>query len=65
MRKTIVHYGIRVTWSDGEKEWLDDIPDFKDIENYLDVLEEEENLWNALAALVVNVTNIIPLMKFQ
>ena len=44
MRKTIVHYGNRVTWSDGEKEGLDDIPDFKDIENYLDVLEEEENL---------------------
>ena len=44
MTKTIVHYGIRVTWSDGEKQWLDDIPDFKDIENYLDVLEEEENL---------------------
>ena len=44
MTKTIVHYGIRVTWSDGEKEWLGDIPDFKDIENYLDVLEEEENL---------------------
>ena len=44
MTKTIVHYGIRVTWSDGEKERLDDIPDFKDIENYLDVLEEEENL---------------------
>tara|TARA_B100000945_G_C20372000_1_gene592627 strand:- start:167 stop:325 length:159 start_codon:yes stop_codon:yes gene_type:complete len=37
----IVHYGIRVTWLNGEQEWLDDIPDFKDIENYLDALQEE------------------------
>ena len=43
MKRTIDHYGIRITWSDGEKEWLDDIPVFKDFENYLDVLEEEEN----------------------
>tara|TARA_Y100001951_G_C11032025_1_gene125516 strand:- start:201 stop:362 length:162 start_codon:yes stop_codon:yes gene_type:complete len=41
--KTIKHWTIKVTWSDGEEEFLDDIPYFKNVEYYLDQLEEEIN----------------------
>ena len=41
--KRIVHWTIKVTWSDGEKEFLDDIPSFRNVENYLDQLEKEKN----------------------
>jgi len=41
--KKIIHWGICVTWSDGEKEWLDYIPSSRDIENYLDSLEHDRN----------------------
>tara|TARA_R100000734_G_C3252194_1_gene53394 strand:+ start:202 stop:345 length:144 start_codon:yes stop_codon:yes gene_type:complete len=39
--KRIVHWTIKVTWSDGEEEFLNDIPRNDGIENYLDKLEEE------------------------
>jgi len=43
----IVHWTIKVTWKDEMnnkyEEYLDDIPCFKDIENYLDELEAEAN----------------------
>ena len=42
-KKEIVHWTIRITWSDGEKEWLDDIPYIKGVENYLDKLETKTN----------------------
>ena len=41
--RTIEHYTIKITWSDGEEEFLYDIPYLKDVENYLESLEEEEN----------------------
>ena len=41
--RTIKHWTIKVTWSDGEEEFLYDIPYFKNVENYLYELEEEEN----------------------
>lgn len=43
MSEKIKHWGIRITWSNGEKEWLDYIPPSKTIENYLDSLEKEKN----------------------
>jgi len=44
--RTIDHWTIQVTWSDGEKEFLDHIPESNHIESYLDALQEErsENL---------------------
>lgn len=45
--KRIVHWTIKVTWKDEMnnryEEYLDDIPPFKDIENYLDELEVDRN----------------------
>ena len=41
--KTIIHWTIQITWSDDKKEYLDNIPYFKNVENYLDKLEEVEN----------------------
>ena len=45
--KRIVHWTIKVTWKDEMnnryEEYLDDIPPFKDIENYLDELEADRN----------------------
>ena len=40
---SIEHYAIKVTWSDGKEEFLDDIPYNKSMEYYLDCLEEERN----------------------
>ena len=40
--KTIKHWTIKVTWSDGKEEFLDNIPYFKNVENYLDKLEKME-----------------------
>ena len=52
----IVHWTIKVTWEDTSKlksgsiekpymreEYLEDIPQFKDVENYLDELEADRN----------------------
>ena len=41
--RTIEHWTIKVTWSDGQEEFLDYIPHNDGIENYLNQLEEEEN----------------------
>jgi len=41
--KTIDHWTIQITWSDGEKEFLDYIPESPLIEIYLDVLEKKRN----------------------
>jgi len=41
--KKIEHWTIQVTWSDGEKEFLNHIPYCAVIENYLDEYEKEEN----------------------
>ena len=41
--KTIEHWTIKVTWSDGKEEFLDHIPYCAVIDNYLDELEKEEN----------------------
>lgn len=42
MSRTIDHWTIKVTWSDGEEEFLDDIPNINAIEKYLD---EYENIY--------------------
>jgi len=44
--RTIDHWTVQVTWSDGEKELLDYVPESKNIDYYLDNLQEErsENL---------------------
>jgi len=39
--RTIKHWTIKVTWSDGKEEFLNDIPYFKNVEYYLDQLQEE------------------------
>ena len=41
--KTIDHWTIQVTWSDGKKEYLNNIPHFRNVEHYLDKVEEVEN----------------------
>ena len=44
MKKTnITGYDIRITWNNGDKEWLSELEDyyFKDVDNYLDSIEEE------------------------
>ena len=44
MKKTnITGHDIRITWNNGDKEWLSDLEDyyFKDVDNYLDSIEEE------------------------
>ena len=41
--RRIEHWTIKVTWSDGEEEFLDYIPHNDGIENYLNQLEEEMN----------------------
>ena len=42
-RRTIEHWTIKITWSDGEEEFLWDFPYFKNVEYFLESLEEEEN----------------------
>lgn len=43
--KTIVHWGIKITWSDGTEEFIDRIPDYvaREVNPFLDELEESEN----------------------
>jgi hypothetical protein len=46
MPKTITGYDIIIHWSDGTKEDLDNygaLPYFKNVDNYLDTIEEEVN----------------------
>ena len=40
---TIESYEIRVNWSDGETEVLDDVPYMKSLDYLFDALEEERN----------------------
>jgi|TARA_R110000851_G_scaffold47269_1_gene114782 hypothetical protein len=41
----IIHWTIKITWSDGEEEYLSDIPDAiaKPTDGYLDALESRRN----------------------
>ena len=39
--KTITNWKVQITWSNGTKEWLDYIPESKEINWYLDHLEHE------------------------
>ena len=41
----IKFYNVTVTWEDGEKEILDEIPDhiIRDLNDYFDLLEEQRN----------------------
>lgn len=43
--KTITHWGIKITWSDGTEEFIDRIPDYvaREVNPFLDELEENEN----------------------
>ena len=38
---TITDWKVQITWSNGTKEWLDYIPESKEINWYLDHLEHE------------------------
>lgn len=38
---TITDWKVQITWSSGETEWLDYIPESKEINWYLDHLEQE------------------------
>ena len=38
---TITDWKVQITWSNGAKEWLDYIPESKEINWYLDHLEQE------------------------
>tara|TARA_R100000773_G_C4220856_1_gene119660 strand:+ start:73 stop:276 length:204 start_codon:yes stop_codon:yes gene_type:complete len=38
---TITDWKVQITWSNGTKEWLDYIPESKEINWYLDHLEQE------------------------
>jgi hypothetical protein len=44
MTKEIVSYALQITWSDGTKEIRTDFPEIEYINEYLDELEEEENV---------------------
>ena len=41
----IIHWTIKITWSDGEEEYLSDIPDAiaKPTDDYLDGVESQRN----------------------
>ena len=43
--RTITHWTIKITWSDGEEEYLNDIPNWVAVptDEYLTTLEEESN----------------------
>ena len=55
MSRTIDHWTIKVTWSDGEEEFLDDIPNSNAIENYLD--EYQNTYTDQLSDLEVEKLN--------
>lgn len=44
-KREIVHWTIKITWSDGEEEFIDRIPDYvaREIHPFLDELEEITN----------------------
>lgn len=44
-KKTIVHWGIKITWSDGSEEFIDRIPDYvaREVNPFLDEIEESED----------------------
>jgi hypothetical protein len=43
--KTITHWTIKATWSDGTEEYLNDIPNYvaNEVDAFLTELEEEAN----------------------
>ena len=41
-KKTIVDYTIHITWNNGEKEFREDTPYSKVVEEWLNNVEEEE-----------------------
>lgn len=41
-KETIVKYEIKIIWNNGEEEIRDDVPHFKNVESWLDGIEEEE-----------------------
>lgn len=47
-KREIVHWGIKITWSDGSEEFIDRIPDYvaKEVNPFLDELEEIEHEHN-------------------
>jgi hypothetical protein len=44
-KKTIVHWGIKITWSDGTEEYINRIPDYvaREVNPFLDELEGVAN----------------------
>jgi hypothetical protein len=43
--KKIMHWSIKITWSDDTEEFLDNIPDYiaREVNPFLDEIEEEAN----------------------
>jgi len=44
-KREIVHWTMKVTWSDGTEEYIDSIPDYiaREVNPFLDELEESAN----------------------
>ena len=42
MKENIVKYEIKIFWNNGEEEVRHDVPLFKNVEDWLDAIEEDE-----------------------
>jgi len=44
-KREIIHWGMKITWSDGTEEFVDCIPDYiaREVNPFLDELEEIAN----------------------
>ena len=42
MKENIVKYEIKIFWNNGEEEVRNDVPFFKNVEDWLDAVEEDE-----------------------
>ena len=44
-KREIVHWGMKITWSDGAEEYIESIPDYiaREVNPFLDELEEIAN----------------------
>ena len=41
-KQSIVKYEIKIIWNNGEEEIRQDVPLFKNVEDWLDAIEEDE-----------------------
>jgi hypothetical protein len=44
-KREIIHWAIKITWSDGTEEYISHIPDYvaREVNPFLDEIEEEQN----------------------